>query len=384
MDSDEFESLMETQSEKKEQEGIKVNLSDVATILYSSGTTGRVKGVASTHRNWAATIAGGMRPVRQFPMVALCTAPLFHAYGLAISLRAIASGDCVVIMGGGGTFNLRKMYKAVEEYRVTHVALTPPLIVTMVKDAEVMSGYDLSSLEVIVCGGAHLSKSLIERLRKSLPKAQLAQSYGLTETAARVFGTMGPDESRIEGATGKLMANYEAKVVDPETGASLPPSKPGELWVRGATVMKGYVDDEKATAAVLDSEGWLRTGDLCYINNEGFMFFVDRIKELIKYKAYQVPPAELEHLLNSHPDVVEAAVVPFPDEEAGQVPAAFVVRRSGSDIDESQIKDFIAKQVSPYKRVRRVTFIDSLPKNASGKLLRRELVSKLSSANSKL
>ncbi|XWS22730.1 hypothetical protein CRYUN_Cryun29cG0061400 [Craigia yunnanensis] len=384
IDSVEFESLMESQSENKEQEGIKANQSDVATILYSSGTTGRVKGVALTHRNWAATIAGGMRPERKFPLVAFCTVPLFHAYGLAFSLRAVASGDCAVIIGGGGTFDLRKMYGVVEEYRVSHVALAPPLVVTMVRDAEIMDGYDLSSLEVIVCGGAHLSKSMIERLRKRLPKVQLAQSYGLTETTGRVFGTMGPDESRIEGATGKLLANCEAKVVDPETGAALPPSKPGELWVRGALVMKGYVDNEEATAAVLDSEGWLRTGDLCYINNEGFLFFVDRIKELIKYKGYQVAPAELEHLLNSHPNVVEAAVVPFPDEEAGQIPVAFVVRKSGSNIDESQIKDFVAQQVSPYKRIRRVTFIDSLPKNASGKLLRKELVIKLSSATSKL
>ncbi|XWS63828.1 hypothetical protein CRYUN_Cryun06bG0135300 [Craigia yunnanensis] len=249
IDSAEFESLMEGQSKKKEQEGIKVNQSDVATILYSSGTTGPVKGVALTHRNLSATIAGGKHQVRKFPMVAFRTVPLFHAYGLAISLRAVASGDCMVIIGGGRTFDLRKMYRVVESI------------------------------------------------------------------------------SRIEGTTGKLMANCEAKIVDPETGAALPPSKPGELWVRGALIMKGYVDNEEATAAILDSEGWLRTGDLCYINNGGFLFFVDRIKELIKYKGYQVAPAELEHLLNSHADVVEAAVVPFPDEEAGQVPVAFVIRQ---------------------------------------------------------
>ncbi|XP_022775637.1 4-coumarate--CoA ligase-like 9 [Durio zibethinus] len=384
IDSVEFESLMESQSEKNGKEGIKVNQSDVATILYSSGTTGRVKGVALTHRNWVATIAGGMRPVRNFPIFAFCTVPLFHAYGLAFSLRALASGDCVVIMGGGRTFDLRKMYRVVEEYRVSHLALAPPLVVTMVRDAEIMYAYDLSSLEVVVCGGAHLSKSMIQRLRQRLPKVQLAQSYGLTETTGRVFGTMGPDESRLEGATGKLMANCEAKIVDPETGAALPPSMPGELWVRGALVMKGYVDDEEATAATLDTEGWLRTGDLCYINNEGFLFFVDRIKELIKYKGYQVAPAELEHLLNSYPDVVEAAVVPFPDEEAGQVPVAFVVKQSGSSIDESKLKDFVAQQVSPYKRIRRVMFIDSLPKSASGKVLRKDLVIKLSSATSKL
>ncbi|XVF43765.1 hypothetical protein PTKIN_Ptkin02bG0066500 [Pterospermum kingtungense] len=385
IDSADFERLMEGQiTQKKKEEEIEVNQSDVATIIYSSGTTGRVKGVALTHRNWIATLAGGMPPVKKLPIVALCTVPLFHVYGLVSSLRAVASGDCVGILGGGRTFDLRNMYRVVEEYKVSHIALAPPLVVRMVRDAEIMDGHDLSSLELIVCGGAHLSRSIIKRLRKRLPKVQLLQAYGLTETAGRVFGTMGPDESRIEGATGKLLANCEAKIVDPETGDALPPSKPGELWVRGAPVMKGYVDNEEATAAVLDSEGWLRTGDLCYINDQGFLFFVDRIKELIKYKGYQVAPAELEHLLNSHPDVVEAAVVPFPDEEAGQVPVAFVVRQSGCNIDESKLKDFVAQQVSPYKRIRRVMFIDSLPKNASGKLLRKELVIKLSSATSKL
>nr|QOE83949.1 4-coumarate:CoA ligase 14 [Gossypium hirsutum] len=382
----EFESLMESPSEKTENRGIKVNQSDVATILYSSGTTGGIKGVALTHRNLTAVIAGGMRPVGSSPTVVLCTVPLFHVYGLVLSLRSMVSGDCMVITGGSRSFDLRNMYGVISEYRVSHLALAPPLIVKMVNDTAIMDGYDLSSLEAILCGGAHLSKSMIQRLRKRLPKVKLAQAYGLTETTGRVFSTMVPDETQVEGATGKLLPNCEAKIVDPETGAALPPAKPGELWVRGPLVMKGYVDNEEATVGTLDSDGWLRTGDLCYINNEGFLFFVDRIKELIKYKGYQVAPAELEHLLNSHPDVVESAVVPFSDEEAGQVPVAFVVRQSGSNIDESKLKHFVAQQacVSPYKRIRRIMFIDSLPKNASGKVMRKELVIKLSSATSKL
>ncbi|MBA0718093.1 hypothetical protein Golax_005858, partial [Gossypium laxum] len=380
IDSVEFESLMESPSEKTENRGIKVNQSDVATILYSSGTTGGIKGVALTHRNLTAAIAGGMRPVRSSPTVVLCTVPFFHVYGLVFSLRSVVSGDCMVITGGSRSFGLRKMYGVIYEYRVSLLALAPPLIVKMVNDTAIMDGYDLSSLETVLCGGAHLSKSMIQRLRKRLPKVKLAQAYGLTETTGRVFSTMVPDETQAEGATGKLMPNCEAKIVDPETGAALPPAKPGELWVRGPLVMRGYVDNEEATVGTLDSDGWLRTGDLCYINNEGFLFFVDRIKELIKCKGYQVAPAELEHLLNSHPDVVESAVVPFSDEEAGQVPVAFVVRQSGSNIDESKLKHF----VSPYKRIRGIMFIDSLPKNAAGKVMRKELVIKLSSATSKL
>ncbi|KAB2097361.1 hypothetical protein ES319_A01G165500v1, partial [Gossypium barbadense] len=316
---------------KLERAVIEVKQSDVTTILYSSGTTGPVKGVALTHRNWIAYIVGGIRPVRMIQMVGYCTIPLFHAYGVVLNLRLMTSRECLVITGGNRRFDMRKMNSVIEEYRVSQLALAPPLVITMDRDAEVMDGYDLSSLEVVIYGGAHLSKSTKERLKNRLPKVQLAQSYELAETTGRVFVSLGPDETRIEGATGKLMANCEAKVVDPEIG---------------------YVDDEEATIAVLDREGWLRTGNLCYINNQGYLFFVDRIKELIKYKGYQVvAPTELEHLLNCHPDVVEAAVIPY---------------------------------VSHYKRIRRVIFIDSLPRNASGKVLRKELVIKLSTPTSKL
>ncbi|KAL5827021.1 hypothetical protein ACOSQ4_018818 [Xanthoceras sorbifolium] len=206
----------------------------------------------------------------------------------------------------------------------------------------------------------------------------------MTESTGRVFGTVGPKECRVVGATGKLMWNCEAKIVDPETGNSLPPCNPGEIWLRGAFIMMGYVGDEEATAAILDREGWLRTGDLGYIDREGFLFYVDRIKELIKYKGYQVAPVELEHLLHSHPDIVDAAVVPYPDERVGQVPVAFVVRKHGSTIAESEIKDFIAKQVAPYKKIRQLIFISSIPRNAPGKVLRKDLILALSNAVSKL
>ncbi|KAE8736299.1 4-coumarate--CoA ligase-like 5 [Hibiscus syriacus] len=177
----------------------------------------------------------------------------------------------------------------------------------------------------------------------------------------------------------------EAKVVDPETGDPLPPGQTGELLLRGPLVMKGYVGDEEASAETLDSEGWLRTGDLCYFDSEGLLYVVDRLKELIKYKAYQVPPAELEHLLLSHPGIADAAVIPWADEEAGEIPMAYVVRNNGSSITEAQVMDFIAKQVAPYKKIRRVAFINSIPKSAAGKILRRELINhSISVSSSKL
>ncbi|CAK7327400.1 unnamed protein product [Dovyalis caffra] len=387
LDSPEFESIMTSQTRVagNELERVKVYQSDLAAILYSSGTTGRVKGVLLTHRNFISMVAAShaTRGVKNsIPTVTLCTVPYFHAYGFAYCVRLVAMGDTLVSVG---RFKLREMLSAIQEYRVSHVALAPPVVVAMVKNVGVVDGYDLSSLEVVACGGAPLTKRVLELFKERFPCVHLAQGYGLTETTARIFGTVGPKESEVIGATGKLLSNCEARIVDPDTGISLPPCSPGELWVRGDTIMKGYIGDDEATAATLDSGGWLRTGDLCYIDKEGFLFFVDRIKELIKCKGYQVAPAELEHLLQSNPDIVEAAVVPYPEEEAGQVPVGFVVRQNGSNIDESKIKDFIARQVAPYKRLERVMFIESLPRNAAGKVLRRELINlALSNAISKL
>eukprot|EP00258_Populus_trichocarpa_P050111 XP_024466130.1 4-coumarate--CoA ligase-like 9 isoform X2 [Populus trichocarpa] len=387
LDSPEFESLMtsQTQGTVNGLERVRVYQSDPAAILYSSGTTGRFKGVLLTHRNFismlAATIA--TRGVKnKITAVTLCTVPYFHAYGFVYCLRLAAMGNTLVSMG---RFDLSAMLSAIQDYRVSHVAVAPPVVVAMVKNVGAMDGYDLSSLEVVACGGAPLRKSVLELFKERFPNVHIAQGYGLTETTARIFATVGPKESEVIGATGKLISNCQAKIVDPDTGVSLPPFSPGELWVRGDTIMKGYIGDDKATAATLDSGGWLRTGDLCYIDNEGFLFFVDRIKELIKCKGYQVAPAELEHLLQSNPDIIEAAVIPYPDEEAGQVPVAFVVRQNGSIIDESKIKDFVARQVAPYKRLRRVMFIESLPRNATGKVPKKELINlALSNATSKL
>ncbi|CAL1354894.1 unnamed protein product [Linum trigynum] len=373
LDSLEFESLAaETRSGESEPR-TSVSQSDPAAILYSSGTTGATKGVILTHRNFTYTVALGhaVRTARKTPAVVLATVPFFHVYGFVFAVRAVALGETVVSME---RVEMRKMLKAIEDNRITHVAAAPPLVVAMVKeDRKVVDGYDLSSLEVVACGGAPLGRDVAAQLTAQFPRVSLVQAYGLTESTGRVFSTVGPTESKVGGATGKLTPETEAKIVDPETGIPLPPGKGGEIWVRGPSIMKGYVGDEEATARSLDAEGWLKTGDLCYIDDQGFLFVVDRIKELIKCRGYQVAPSELEHLLQSHPDILEAAVVPLPDERAGQVPIAFVVRQNGSTISELQVKEYIAKQVAPYKRLHRVLFTESLPKNAQGKLLRKDL-----------
>ncbi|KAK6922375.1 AMP-dependent synthetase/ligase [Dillenia turbinata] len=377
LDSSDFHSMMTSES-ITELKSVSVSQSDVAAILYSSGTTGKTKGVKLTHRNWIAAIqiakslstASAPAPAEEKPVV-FCVVPCFHVYGFAFSVVYIALGGSVVLMD---RFDMGRMMRGIERFGVTLLAVAPPVIINMVKNDEVMDGYDLSSLKIVVSGGAVLPKWNIEKFANRFPHVQIVQGYGLTESIGGVSRQMGPEDLKVIGTVGRLCPNWVAKVVDPETGVSLPPLKQGELWIKGPTLMQGYVGDDEATSASMDLEGWYRTGDLVYFDNKGLVFFVERLKELIKYKGYQVAPADLEHVLQSHPDVVEAAVIPFPDEEAGQIPMAFVVRRRESTIDEAEIKDFVARQVAPYKKIRRVSFIDSIPRNAAGKVLRKELI----------
>ncbi|KAK6118939.1 hypothetical protein DH2020_047318 [Rehmannia glutinosa] len=277
----------------------RVNQDDTATLLYSSGTTGASKGVVSSHRNLIAMV---QTVVNRFKLdedkqTFICTVPMFHIYGLS---------------------QQRRCHK---------------------------KKYDLSSLTSVLSGGAPLSKEVTEGFSEEYPNVTILQGYGLTESTGIGASTDSQEESRRYGTAGLLSPNMEAKIVDPESGEALTVNRTGELWLRGPTIMKGYFSNEEATASTLDSRGWLRTGDLCYIDEDGFIFVVDRLKELIKYKGYQVPPAELEALLLTHPEMADAAVIPFPDKEVGQFPMAYVVRKTGSTLTESGVMDFIAKQV---------------------------------------
>ncbi|WCJ44354.1 4-coumarate--CoA ligase-like 4 [Euphorbia peplus] len=353
----------------------RISIDDTASLLYSSGTTGVSKGVVSSHRNLIAMVqtvigrvtAGGGE--RKF----ICTVPMFHIYGLAAFATGIlASGSTIVVLN---KFEMHEMLSAIERFRATDLPAVPPILIAMINGADqINSKYNLSSLEIVLSGGAPLSKEVIEGFVEKYPTATIRQGYGLTESTAMGSSTDTLEESRRYGTAGLLSPNMEAKIVNPDTGEALTVYQTGELLLRGDCVMKGYFSNPEATSSTLDSEGWLRTGDLCYIDDDGFIFVVDRLKELIKYKGYQVPPAELEALLLGHAEISDAAVIPFPDEEAGQVPMAYVVRKTGSNLSEGGVMDFIAKQVAPYKRIRRVAFVSAIPKNPSGKILRKDLI----------
>ncbi|KAK4488777.1 hypothetical protein RD792_004564 [Penstemon davidsonii] len=348
IDSPQFESLL-LPCISGEFVQVQIFQDDTAAILYSSGTTGRFKGVELTHRNLIAAIAGvhAIRAVRMSPAVTLCVVPFFHVYGFVLCIRELAFGGSLVVISAERR-SLELMMEAVEEFKVTHLAVAPPVVVAMVKNhgggAVAAEMYDLRSLEAVLCGGAPVANSVIESFKQRFNNISLLQAYGLTETTAGITRSIGQSESRVTG----------------------------------------YVGDNEATAAMVDSEGWLRTGDICYFDSEGFLFYVDRMKELIKYKGYQVAPSELEDLLLSHPDIADAAVIPYPDEDAGQIPVAFVVRQEGSTVNDLDIMEFVAKQVAPYKKIRRVFYIDSVPKNAPGKVLRKELIKLASGFTSKL
>ncbi|TXG68429.1 hypothetical protein EZV62_003364 [Acer yangbiense] len=356
-----------------------VNQSDVASIIYSSGTSGPNKGVQLTHGNLIAVMRSttGADKYYEKQLVSLATRALAGVFGFTAMMKAISREETLVLLP---TTELETVLEAVDKYKANYLPVSPSEIVALLK-SDSTNKYDLSSLIFLGCGGALLSEDVAVKFRDKFPTVQILRGYGLTETGGMTAATIEPLEVTRLDSVGRLAEFMEAKIVDPITGEALFPGKEGELWLRGPNIMKGYVGDDKATAEALDSEGWLKTGDLCYFDSQGLLIIVSRLKELIKYKAFQVPPAELEHLLLSIPEIADAAVIPYPDEDVGQIPMAFVVRKLESNITESQIIEFIAKQVAPYKQIRRFAFINSIPRSHAGKILRRELVDRALSAN---
>ncbi|KAJ9559191.1 hypothetical protein OSB04_013805 [Centaurea solstitialis] len=336
-----------------------ISQNDVAAILYSSGTTGLSKGVVLTHRAIMATallVTADQEFYGEGRSVFLCVVPLFHIMGLVtFTYSQLQRGNAVVVMQ---RFELDKALEAMEKYRVTHLYTAPPVVVAMVKQAAVVRRYDTSSLKEIGSGAAPLGKDVMDECSKVFPQAKIIQGYGMTETS----GIISIESTRVgsdrSGSSGALCPLMESKIIDIETSKHLPPNKLGEIWTRGPNLMQEYFHNKEATEQTIDKEGWLHTGDLGYFDEEGRIYVVDRLKELIKYKGYQVAPAELEALLINHPEIMDAAVVPYPDEEAGEIPMAYVVRKVGSSVTGEEVQSFVAKQVAPFKRIRKVAFID--------------------------
>jgi acyl-CoA synthetase (AMP-forming)/AMP-acid ligase II len=342
---------------------------DVAALPYSSGTTGLPKGVMLTHANIVANVAqiAGSEPIsEQDTLIGLI--PFYHSYGLTVLMNyGLAAGATIVTLP---RYELDLFLQTVESYGVTYAHLAPPTVLALAKQPAV-ENYDLSRLAVIVSGGAPLGAEVTSACRERIG-CHVKQGFGLTEASPVTHISPTNPAGVKEGTIGRLVANTECRIVDPESTAELGPDQPGELWIRGPQVMKGYLNRPESTALAITSDGWLRTGDLGFADEDGYFFIVDRLKEMIKYKGHQVAPAELEAILLSHPAVADAAVIRTPDEEAGEIPKAFVVLRCEATADD--LMAFVAAQVAPYKKIRRLEFIDQIPKSASGKILRRVLV----------
>jgi acyl-CoA synthetase (AMP-forming)/AMP-acid ligase II len=353
------------------------NSNDIFMIPFSSGTTGSPKGVMVSHRNAISNVlqlltvdSNYIRNARLVPL------PYFHAFGVLSIMTNHYIGGKTVFMTA---FDLERCLQLLQEHKVDRCGLVPPIILALAKHP-IVSKYDLSALRTIGCGAAPLGAE-IQRAAGRRLKCVVKQGWGMTELSA--VGAIFPDElahslnddAPCLGSVGVLVPGSEAKIVDPATGKDLSPYEEGEICIRGPHMMKGYYRNEEATRQTIDTDGWLHTGDIGKFDQEEFLYITDRCKELIKYKAFQVAPAELEALINTMEGVQDCVVIPVADEEAGEVPRAYVVKQpdsKGQALTEKEVEDFVAKNVSAHKRLRGgVRFTDVIPKSPAGKILRR-------------
>jgi 4-coumarate--CoA ligase len=340
----------------------------IVVLPYSSGTTGFPKGVMLTHRNLVANLVQCEDALEvEDGEVVLAVLPFFHIYGMQVLMNFFLSrGSTIVTVP---RFDLEQSLGLIQEHRITRLFAVPPIVLALAKHP-VVEQYDLSSLKQVFSGAAPLGAELALAAADRIG-CEVVQGYGMTEMSPVSHVTrMGGFKP---GTCGVTVANTECRIVDAENGDDQGVGGVGELWVRGPQVMKGYLNNPEATAETIDSEGWLHTGDVGFIDEDGHLTIVDRVKELIKFKGFQIAPAELEALLLTHPAIADAAVIGVPDDEAGERPRAFIVVKPDAEVSIQEITDFTAEHVATYKVVHDVLFTDEIPKSASGKILRRVL-----------
>lgn len=341
---------------------------DVVCLPYSSGTTGLSKGVMLSHSNLTSNIAQVVATAQLADdETFIAVLPFFHIYGMQVLMNAgLRVGATIVTMP---RFDLQQFLALHQQHEVTRSFVAPPIVVALAKHP-LVDEYDLSSLRQVISGAAPLSAELAQEAATRMG-CEVVQGYGMTELSP--VSHLAPPGQSKPGSVGVSVPGTLTKIVDPATNAELGVGQDGEVCVQGPQVMLGYLNNQAATEAMIEPDGWLHTGDIGHVDSDGHLFIVDRLKELIKYNGFQVPPAELEAVLLTHPAVADAAVVGHPDPEVGELPVAHVVLRAGTSVSTEEIQEYVASKVAHYKQVRRVVIADSIPKSASGKILRRLL-----------
>ncbi|KAJ3621948.1 hypothetical protein MTP99_002490 [Tenebrio molitor] len=344
---------------------------DVALILTSSGTTGLPKCVQLTHANLRNTMiyAGeaSFMDINKRESV-LAFLPFFHILGLGTTLASVLYGAKTVILD---RFVPERFLGLIEKHKITKLFVVPSVLIFFVK-SPLVDQYNVSSIGDVLCASDSLKRELEEMVERRLKIKSVRQIYGLTEVSGAV--TVTPKSVKRFGSCGQVQNGFQVKVCDPDTGTALFSGQVGELRVKGDGIMKGYLGCEEETQKVFDREGFLKTGDLGYYDIAGFFYIVDRLKEIIKYKGFQVSPSEIENLLIQHPSVKDVGVVGVADERVGEVPLAFVVKQAGREVTGEELIAFVEKNLSVQKRLYGgVRFTNEIPKNSGGKILRKEL-----------
>lgn len=346
---------------------------DIAALPYSSGTTGLPKGVMLTHRSIATNLAQ-LDPV--IPMRAgdriLAILPFFHIYGLTALMNApLRRGATVVVLP---RFELDQFLGAIQTHRINGLYVAPPIVLALAKHPAV-ARYDLTSLDYVVSSAAPLDARLAEACSARLGLPPVRQAYGMTELSPGTHVVPLEADDPPAGTVGKLLPNTQMRILSlDDPTADAPAGTAGEILIRGPQVMKGYLGQPQETAHMIDPDGWVHTGDIGRVDADGWLFVVDRVKELIKYKGFQVAPADLEALLLAHESIADAAVIGVYDDDGNEIPKAYIVRQpSAPGLTAADVMSYVAEHVAPHKKVRRVEFIAGVPRAASGKILRREL-----------
>lgn len=358
---------------------------DTTLLMYTAGTTGRPKGVPMTHNSYGIYVLDNVDPASpDIEEKNLLTVPLYHVAGFQALLAAVYGGRTLVMMR---QFEVNEWMETVQRERTNRAMLVPTMLKRVIDNPD-FDKYDLSSLRVITYGAAPMPFEVIKKAIEILPDVRFINAFGQTETSSTIT-TLGPEDhvvsgtpeekakklKRLETSIGRPMSDVEMKVVNAD-GNDLPPGEIGEFVAQGPRIMKGYFKDEEKTAQAFTKDGWLRTGDTGYMDEEGYFYLAGRGDDMIIRAGENISPEEVETVLYSHPKIEEAAVIGVPDPDWGQEPKAVIVLKEGERATADEIMEYCREKLSSFKRPRAVVFVDALPRNPMGKVLKRELRAK--------